>query len=79
MSDCLHCDIHDMLESHLQTEGADLAEIAAKVTEVLADIILMAPAEEQSMLMANILAMLGTFLIEKSESADPTNPRHSSH
>ncbi len=42
MSDCLHCDIHEMLESHLQSEKADLAEIAAKVTEVLADLILMA-------------------------------------
>ena len=38
MSDCLHCDIHDMLESHLQSEQADLAEIAAKITEVLADL-----------------------------------------
>jgi hypothetical protein len=45
MSDCLHCDIHEMLESHLQSEQADLAEIAAKVTEVLADLILMAPPE----------------------------------
>ena len=41
MSDCLHCDIHEMLESHLQGEQADLAEIAARVTEVLADLILM--------------------------------------
>ena len=43
MSDCLHCEIHEMLESRLQSEQADLAEIAAKVTEVLADLILMAP------------------------------------
>ena len=34
MSDCLHCDIHEILESHLQGEQADLAEIAARVTEV---------------------------------------------
>ena len=40
MSDCLHCDIHERLESHLQSEQADLAEIAAKVTEVLADLII---------------------------------------
>jgi hypothetical protein len=39
MSDCLHCDIHEMLEVHLQAEQADLAQIAAKVTEVLADLI----------------------------------------
>ena len=37
MSDCLHCDIHEMLESYLQGEQADLAEIAARVTEMIAD------------------------------------------
>ena len=55
MSDCLHCDIHEMLESHLQSEQADLAEIAAKVTEVLAHLILMAPPAEQLMLMADVV------------------------
>ena len=49
MSDCLHCEIHEMLESHLQSEQADLAEIAARVTEVLADLILMAPPGEQTL------------------------------
>ena len=79
MSDCLHCDIHELLESRLQDQEANLAEIAAKVTEVLADLILMAPRDEQSMVMADILANLGSFLIEKKEAADPTNPRRSSH
>jgi phenylpyruvate tautomerase PptA (4-oxalocrotonate tautomerase family) len=39
----LHCDIHELLDSELEGQEANLAEIAAKVTEVLADIILMAP------------------------------------
>ena len=47
MSDCLHCDIHDLMESHLQNEETNLAEIAAKVTEVLADLILLAPPDER--------------------------------
>jgi hypothetical protein len=79
MSDCLHCDIHELLESRLQDQEANLAEIAAKVTEVLADLILMAPRDEQSMVMADILANLGSFLLEKKEAADPTHPRRSSH
>jgi hypothetical protein len=79
MSECLHCDIHELLESRLQDQEANLAEIAAKVTEVLADLILMAPRDEQSMVMADILANLGSFLLEKKEAADPTNPRRSSH
>ena len=79
MSDCLHCDIHEMLESHLQSEQADLAEIAAKVTEVLADLILMAPPDEQVMMMADVVANLGGMVLEKSQEADPNSPRRSSH
>jgi hypothetical protein len=79
MSDCLHCDIHELLESRLQDKEANLAEIAAKVTEVLADLILMAPPDQQSMLIADILVNLGNFLVEKKEEADPTNPRRPSH
>ena len=79
MSDCLHCDIHELLESHLQNQDANLAEISAKVTEVLADLILTAPPDQRSNLMADILANLGSFILEKKEEADPTNPRRSSH
>jgi hypothetical protein len=79
MSDCLHCEIHEMLESQLQSEQADLAEIAAKVTEVLADLILMAPPAEQLMMMADVVANLGGMVLEKSQEPDPTNPRRSSH
>jgi hypothetical protein len=79
MSNCVHCDIHELLENRLQNQEANLAEIAAKVTEVLADLILMAPPDEQSTLMADMLANLGGFLLEKKEAADSTNPRRSSH
>ena len=79
MSDCLHCDIHEMLESHLQSEQADLTEIAVKVTEVLADLILMAPPDEQVMMMADVVANLGGMVLEKSQEADPNSPRRSSH
>ena len=79
MSECLHCDIHELLESQLEGKEANLAEITAKVTEVLADLILMAPPDEQSVLIADALTNLGSFLLEKKEVADPTNPRRSSH
>jgi hypothetical protein len=81
MTHCLYCDIHELLESQLQDKEVNLAEIAAKVTEVLADLILMAPPEDQSTLMADILANLGSFVLEKQREVDPTNPnpRRSSH
>jgi len=69
MSDCLHCEIHDLLEVRLQAEDANLAEIAAKVTEVLADLVLMAPADEQGKFMADILANFGQFVLQKGEEA----------
>jgi len=68
-----------LLENRLQDRKVNLAEVAAKVTEVLADLILMAPPDEQSTLMADMLANLGGFLLEKKESAEPTNPRRSRH
>ena len=79
MSNCLHCEILELLESRLQNQEVNLAEVAGKVTEVLADLILMAPPDDQSTLMADMLANLGSFLLEKKEEADPTNPRRSSH
>jgi len=79
MSDCLHCDIHDLLESHLQGEQADLSEITAKVTEVLADLILMAPPADQILLVSQVLANLGGMVFEKCQETDPSNPRRSRH
>jgi len=67
------------LDSKLQSEDANLVEIAAKVTEVLADLILMAPADKQPSLMADILANLGSFVLEKKEDFDPGDPRRSRH
>ena len=79
MSECLHCDIHELLDSRLAGKEANLAEIAAKVTEVLADIIVTAPPDDQATLMADILANLGSFVLEKKEDTDSTNPRRSRH
>ena len=55
MSDCIHCDIHDLLELELASEEADLGLIAAKVTEVLADLVLSAAPEERTALLANVI------------------------
>ena len=73
MSDCIHCEIHDLLETHLQAEEANLSEIAAKVTEVLADLILLAPPADRGPLMADILANLGEFVLQKGEEATETS------
>jgi hypothetical protein len=82
MSECIHCEIHDLLENHLQSEEANLAEIASKVTEVLADLVLMAPPAERGMLIADVLANFGQFVLDKdSEAADTASasPRRLGH
>jgi hypothetical protein len=61
MSDCIHCQILDLLESHLQNPERNVADIAFKVTEVLADLILMVPPEDQGTMIADILRNLGSF------------------
>jgi hypothetical protein len=80
VSDCLHCDIHEFIESRPQSETTTLPEIAAKVTEVLADLILTAPPADQTMLLAEIIGNLGGFLLEKSGAeVDEPGPRRSRH
>jgi hypothetical protein len=69
-SDCIHCQIHDLLESHLQKQDVDLADIAFKVTEVLADLILMAPPEDQGTMIADILRNLGQLVLDKNGEAE---------
>lgn len=80
MSDCIHCDIHDLLDEHLAKDGADLAAVAAKVTEVLADLILMADPAERTTLMADVIANLGGFVLEKGTiDPDDAGERRSRH
>ena len=82
MSDCIHCDVHDLLENHLQREDADLAQVASKVTEVLADLILMAPPADRGLLTADVIANLGQFILQKTEEALETgqsSPRRLGH
>jgi hypothetical protein len=81
MSECIHCDIHDLLESHLEADDANIAEIASKVTEVLADLILMVPPVDRGMLIADIIANLGQFVLEKNEETleQSQTPRRLGH
>jgi hypothetical protein len=67
------------LRGRHQGRDANLAENTGKVTEVHADLILMAPLDEQSALVADVLANLSGFLLEKKDLTDPTNARRSSH
>ncbi len=78
MSDCLHCDIGELIAEHIKdaAKPVDLAELAAMIAQSLGEFILAAPTHEQANLMAESLAMLGhTFLDKPDEGERP----HRSH
>ena len=78
MSDCLHCDIGELITEHIKdaAKPVDLAELAAMIAQSLGEFYLAAPAHEQANLMAESLATLGhTFLDKPDEGERP----HRSH
>jgi hypothetical protein len=78
MSDCLHCDINELVQNHIDRGDADLVELAARMAESLADLILLAPEDEQSKLMADAIASFGHVFLEKSGAVetDESGARH---
>lgn len=75
MSECLHCDVNDLVEKELERDDADIAELAARLAESLADLILLAPPGDQSKLMADVISNLGQAYLEKTGAIEAT-PRH---
>jgi hypothetical protein len=70
MSDCLHCDINELVQGYIDRGNADIAEFAAKIAESLADLILLAPENEQAKLMADAMASFGHAFLEKSGAVE---------
>ncbi|MFY9830836.1 MAG: hypothetical protein WAK69_19975, partial [Rhodoplanes sp.] len=52
--------------SIIKREESSSSSSEFKVTEVLADLILMAPPEDQGMMIADVLRNLGQFVLEKN-------------
>jgi hypothetical protein len=66
MSECLHCEINDLVNERIERGGADLAELSSMIVESLAELILLAPEADQSKLMADVMAHFGNTFLEKS-------------
>jgi hypothetical protein len=45
MSDCLHCDINELVRQHVERGTNDLGEIASMMAESLADLVLLISTE----------------------------------
>jgi 2-oxo-4-hydroxy-4-carboxy--5-ureidoimidazoline (OHCU) decarboxylase len=77
MSDCLHCDIMELVDKQLADPDADLAEVAAKVAEAMTDVVLTAPPEDQAKLLAEVVALIGSIYLEKTGAdGGASNRRH---
>jgi hypothetical protein len=65
---CLHCEINDVVREHIDRtkEEVTLAELVAKMTESLVDLILLGPEEEWGNLLAEANRQLGEVFLEKS-------------
>ncbi len=65
MSDCLHCDINELIRERIEgKDQVDLADMVARVAESLAELIMMAPKEDWAVLTAEAIRHLGNTMIE---------------
>ena len=70
MSDCLHCEINQLVQDRFERGNTDLAKMASMISESLADLILLAPESDRSNLMAHALSAFGQIVLEKSGALD---------
>jgi len=74
MSECLHCEINQLVRQRMESGHADLAEFASMMMESLADLVLLAPDSEQPKLIAYALTELGQAVLDKSGVAGEGSP-----
>jgi hypothetical protein len=71
MSDCLHCDINDLIRERIEgKEDVDLAEMVARMSESLAELIMLGPKDQWAALMAEAIRHLGHTMIEEMEGIE---------
>ena len=70
MSDCLHCDINDLIRERIEgKEDVDLGEMVARVSESLAELIMLGPKDQWAGLLAEAIGHLGQTIIEDMSGA----------
>ena len=73
MSDCLHCDINELVQKHVEGGNNDLVEIASMMAESVADLVLLAPEADRATLLAHVTSTLGQMVLEKSGAFEGTS------
>ncbi len=70
MSDCLHCEINQLVQERFERGDTDLVEMASMMDESLADLILPASGGDRSNSRAHALSAFGQILLEKGGAID---------
>ncbi|MFL5480453.1 MAG: hypothetical protein ACJ79X_15665 [Gemmatimonadaceae bacterium] len=65
MSDCLPCDINDLVREHVERGTPNVGEIASMMAESVADLVLLAPEEDCANLLAHTVSALGQMVLEE--------------
>ncbi|MEA2880213.1 MAG: hypothetical protein QOF14_5409 [Hyphomicrobiales bacterium] len=78
MSDCLHCDIGELIAEHIKKrqQPVDMAELASMIAQALAEFILSAPQHEQAILIAECLTTIGLTFLDKPDDAERPHKPH---
>jgi prephenate dehydrogenase len=68
MSECLHCDINELVDKYLEAnQPVDATEVVISLADF---IVFSVPPEQQPRLLAETIAHLGSMVVEKSESGE---------
>jgi hypothetical protein len=68
MSDCLHCDINELVRERIEgQENVDLADLVVRMSESLAELIMLGPKDQWAILMAEAIRHLGNTVIADIE------------
>ena len=73
MSDCLHCDINELIQKHVEGGTNDLVEIASMMAESVADLVLLTPEEDRANLLAHVVSAVGQMVLEKGGTFEGTS------
>jgi hypothetical protein len=73
MSDCLHCDINELVRERIEgQENVDLADLVARMAESLAEAIMLGPKDQWGVLLAEAIRHLGNTVITDVEGGSDT-------
>jgi len=71
MSDCLHCDINELVRERIEgQDNIDLGDMVARISESLAETIMLGPKDQWAALVAEAIRHLGQTMLEDIEGVE---------